>query len=164
MGNFSKQSSKLNFSFKIFILRTIKIYSIQYPATEKKADKKDKDDKPHKKRNITFDLIKHCISVFFDFIKTVFKSMNVRKLETHIDLGLTSYASTAKYVGYLWALFVLPNSTFKNTSMTASPHFGEPIIDFKGVVDIRINLLNLIIPIIKLISNKDVRKLLKEVI
>lgn len=159
VGEFQKKESELTFNLKILIFSKVKVYSINYP-NEKKEDNSEKEDK---ERNITFDLIKPCIKPALAFLKNLIKSMEVRNLENHLDFGLPSYVSTAKYTGYMWALFVFPNTTLNNTSLTVTPCFDRTVIDFKGSVDVRIKLLKIIGPTIRLIRNEDVKKLIKEV-
>lgn len=159
IGDFQKEESELTFNLKILIFSKIKVYSINYPKEKNDDDSK----KENKERNITFNLIKPCIKPLLTFLKSMIKSMSVRKLESHLDFGLPSYVSTAKYTGYMWALLVLPNTILNNTNLTLTPCFNKTILDFKGSVDIRIKLLKIIIPLFKLIGNKDIRKLIKEV-
>lgn len=159
IGDFQKKESELTFNLKILIFSKIKVYSINYPNEKKDEDSKKED----KKRNINFNLIKPCIKPILSFLNCMIKSMSVRKLESHLDFGLPSYVSTAKYTGYMWALLVFPNTALNNTNLTVTPCFDKTIIDFKGSINVRIKLLKIIIPILKLIKNKDIRKLIKEV-
>ena len=159
IGDFQKKESELTFNLQILIFSKVKVYSISYPS-----EKKDDDSKKEKKeRNINFKLIKPCIKPILGFLKDLIKSMNVRKLESHLDFGLPSYVSTAKYTGYMWALLVFPNTVLDNTCLTVTPCFDKTVIDFKGSIDVRIKLLKIIIPLFKLILNKNIRKLIKEV-
>ena len=83
------------------------------------------------------------------------------KLENHIIFGLDSYADTAKYIGYIWSLLIIVNSTHENARLSAEPSFNGSILDVKGENSLDINLLKLMGPAIKLISKKDVRKLIR---
>lgn len=153
-GNFEKKGADLRFEYKILIFSRLKVYSDEFP--NEKRDKEDKD------RKIDFKVIEPCIKPFLNFLESLFKSLGVRKLEGHLDLGLSSYVSTARCVGYMWAFLVFPNSYLDNTNLTVAPHFDETIIDFEGHVDVNINLLKLVIPIIRLILDRNVLKLIKE--
>ena len=45
--------------------------------------------------------------------------------------------------------------------LSAEPVFGDPVIDFKGCLDVDINLLKLLLPVVSLISKKEIRILIK---
>lgn len=132
---------------------------MEYPGNDEDSEKKEDE----KKRDVDLKIIQPCIGPFLEFLKSLKNTMKVKKLQGHIDLGLTSYVSTAKYVGYLWAIFVLTNTTMNNTKFTATPHFGDRVFDFKCIVDVNINLIKLIVPIITLLTDKNVKKLIKKV-
>ena len=91
------------------------------------------------------------------------KCIRVQKLENHLIFGMDSYTDTAKYIGYIWGFIVIVNSTHKNARLSAEPSFNGSIFDVKGTNELEINLLKLIPPILKLISKKEVRTLIKEV-
>ncbi|MDO5848501.1 MAG: DUF2953 domain-containing protein [Methanobrevibacter sp.] len=160
VGNFSKEGSELNFTFEVLVFSRIKIYGVEYPRAK---DEKDKE-KSKKKRKITLNMVEPCIGSLLEFLKKLILSLNVRKLESHLDFGLNSYVSTAKYVGYMWAFLVFPNTALNNTKLSVTPCFNGPVFDFKGIVDIRINLLKMIIPTLKLLRDKNVLKLIREAI
>lgn len=158
VGNFNKHSNDITINFKILIFEKIIIYSINYPSEKNKKDKNENN-----KRKIDLELLGFCIGPLLKFFKKFLKCLKVKKLQTHVDLGLSSYVSTAKYVGYLWSIFVIPNTTLENTSFSATPHFNGRVFDLKGQVDIKINILKLIIPTLKLLSNKNIKKFIKSV-
>lgn len=160
VGSINKNGASLKFFFKVLIFSKIKIFSIEYPKTSKDEEKEeDGESNP-----IAFDLIKPCIKPALDFLKSFFKSLNVKVLDGHMDFGLSSYVSTAKYVGYMWAVLVVVNSTHEKANLTVTPCFDEPIFDFNGLIDVKINLFKLIVPFIRLISNRNILKLIKEAV
>ena len=69
-----------------------------------------------------------------------------------------------QYTGYMWSLFVIPNSSHKNVKLTVEPTFKEPTFNFKGCVDIKVNLLKIVVPTIRLLMQKEVRDFIKLVI
>lgn len=160
-GYIEKEESNLTFDFKVLLFSKITLYRTEYPRVKK--EKRD-EGKEKKKRKLDFETVKPCIGELLDFMKCVFRSLKVRKLEGCLLFGLPSYVDTAKYVGYMWAFLVLPNSTLENTSLTVTPCFTKSVIDFKGNVDVRINLAKLVVPGLKLLSNGNVRKLIREAI
>lgn len=159
-GSIEKEESNLTFDFKVLLFSKITLYKTEYPKVGK--EKKD-DEKEKEKRKIDFKTVTPSIGSLLDFMKCFFKSLKVRKLEGCLLFGLPSYVDTAKYVGYMWAFLVVPNSTLENTSLTVTPCFTKSVIDFKGKIDVRINLAKLVVPGLKLLSNRNVRKLIREV-
>ena len=76
---------------------------------------------------------------------------------------MDSYADTGKYIGYIWSILVIINSTHKNARLSAEPSYSGSILDAKGENELDINILKVIPPAIKLISKKEVRELIKGV-
>ena len=159
IAEWQKTGSKLEFEVKVLILSKIKIYSMEYPS--KNIEKEDKKDDEKSSRKDILKSLKPTVKPLMEYFKKFLKSLQVKKLENHVNLGLDSYVSTAKYVGYLWTIFVIPNSLFENANLTAEPNFDESIVDFNGECDIKINLLKIILPTVILLKNKDVRNLIK---
>ena len=160
--NYDKKGSELKGCLKILILKKIKIYSREYPSNEPE-DEKEEDEKEDRDRKKIFELIKPCLGDFKEFIKSFTKCIHVTKLENHLIFGLDSYADTAKYIGYIWSILIIINSSHKNARLTAEPSFNGSVLDAKGVNELDINLLKVIPPAIKLISKKEVRALIKGV-
>ena len=96
-----------------------------------------------------------------DFLKKTVKSLKVSKLENHLKFGLVSYADTAQYIGYIWAVNGFIKTLYPVSKVSAEPVFGDPVIDFKGCLDVDINLLKLLLPVVSLISKKEIRILIK---
>ena len=160
--NYDKKGSELKGCLKILILKKIKVYSREYPSNEPE-DEKEEDEKEDRDRKKIFELIKPCLGDFKEFIKSFTKCIHVTKLENHLIFGLDSYADTAKYIGYIWSILIIINSSHKNARLTAEPSFNGSVLDAKGVNELDINLLKVIPPAIKLISKKEVRALIKGV-
>lgn len=159
---YNKTGSELKGCLKILILKKIKIYTVHFPkkSEDEKEDRQKKEkDRDHQK---IFKLLKPCFKHFKEFLKSFVKCISVSKLENHVVFGLDSYADTAKYIGYIWSLLIVVNSTHKNANLTAVPSFNGSTFDIKGDNEVDINLLKLMPPAIKLISKKDVRNLIGE--
>ena len=149
-----------------YILRKIKIYSSHFSSKEKKEkdeNKNDEDDE-EKDRQPLFKLLKPCFRHFKEFLKSFMKCIRVQNLENHLVFGMDSYTDTAKYIGYIWSLMIIVNSSHKNARLSAKPSFNGSIFDVKGSNEFEINLLKLIPPVLKLILQKEVRTLIKGVI
>ena len=159
---YDKKGSKLKGCLKILILKKIKVYSLEFPSKDEKNDDEDEDEKDRYGKKI-FELAKPCFKYFKEFLKSFTKCIHIAKLENHLIFGLDSYVDTAKYIGYIWSLTSVVNSTHENARLTAEPSFTGSVLDVKGENELDINILKLIPPAIKLISKKEVRNLIKGV-
>ncbi|WP_409199997.1 hypothetical protein [Methanobrevibacter sp. DSM 116169] len=108
--------------------------------------------------------IKKTLPYFYYFLKRIFKSFNIEKFSFHIDFGFSSYVETAKLVGYFWVFATIPNTLLKSCSLTAMPIFTKPTFDFNLDLNIKIRLINIVYALLRLIINKDVFNLIKEII
>lgn len=159
---YDKKGSKLKGCLKILILKKIKVYSLEFPSKDEKNDDEDEDEKDRDGKKI-FELAKPCFKYFKEFLKSFTKCIHIAKLENHLIFGLDSYVDTARYIGYIWSLTSVVNSTHENARLTAEPSFTGSVLDVKGENELDINILKLIPPAIKLISKKEVRNLIKGV-
>lgn len=161
---YDKKGSEFKGCLKILILKKIKIYSVEFPsADEEKEGKEEKSD--DKKRDIKklLKLAKPCLTYFKDFLKSFVKCIRVQKLQNHIIFGLDSYSDTGKYIGYIWGLLAIVNTSHKNARISAEPSFNGSVFDAKGENELEINILKLIPAALKLISKKEVRSLISGV-
>lgn len=169
---YDKKGPELEGCLQISILRKIKVFSKDFLSSQpaKKEDKKDKEepkeeeepgeDKKDDKKEL-FKLAKPCFSHFVEFLKSAMKCIRVEKLENHLIFGMDSYVETAKYIGYIWSLMIIVNSSHKNAKLSAQPSFNGSILDGNGDNELEINILKLIPPVIRLVLKKEVRTLIK---
>ena len=94
------------------------------------------------------------------FLKNILKAINLKKLEGHLILGLSDHATTIKIASWIWSIGAIVNSK-KPTLLTVEPRFAEIIIDFEGKIELKINLLLLIIYSLLLLTQKNIRELIK---
>lgn len=160
---YDKTDSKLEGCLQISILRKIKLYSLNLSSLKK--DKKNDDDGKKTNNDIKqlFKLLKPCFGHFKLFLKSFMKCIRVQNLENHLIFGMDSYTDTAKYIGYIWSFIIIINSSHKNAKLSAEPSFNGSVFDVNGVNEFEINILKLIPPVLRLISKKEVRTLIKEV-
>lgn len=169
---YDKRGPELEGCLQISILRKIKVFSKDFLSSQpaKKEDKKDEEepkeeeesgeDKKDDKKEL-FKLAKPCFSHFVEFLKSAMKCIRVEKLENHLIFGMGSYVETAKYIGYIWSLMIIVNSSHKNAKLSAQPSFNGSILDGNGDNELEINILKLIPPVIRLVLKKEVRTLIK---
>jgi len=160
---YTKKESEIKGCLKILILKKIPIYTTKFP------DEKDKDkntEKKHKKHNMKkiYHLLKPCLKDILTYLKTILKTMKIKQIENHIIFGMESYTDTGKYIGIIWAILSIINSINKNIKISAEPTFTESKLDAKGKNEIEIYPLKLLIPTLKLLTKKQIIKLIKGVI
>ena len=131
----------------------------EFTVDDHKYWAKDEDDEKESKN--LMKPLKNALPYISDFLKKTVKSLKVSKLENHLKFGLASYADTAQYIGYIWAVNGFIKTLYPVSKVSAEPVLGDPVIDFKGCLDVDINLLKLLLPVVSLISKKEIRILIK---
>jgi len=190
--NLNKKKSEISGILKIIIFEKIAIIKQEFPPTEgSKEDEKpsklkgifnkiinrfskkeeveeEKEDSDLKKQlesiKPLIPNIKKIIPRFVYFLKKTLNSFEIKKFYIHTDFGISNYADTAKFVGYYWAFATIPNTIFKSCSITARPIFIEETFDLDVDIDIKIKLLTMTLQTSKLILNKDMFDLIKNLI
>ena len=163
--NYNKKGSDLKGCFKILIFKKIKVYSKDYPAEsdEEDTDKKDDEDKSRDVKKL-FELAKPCFDDLNEYLYSFLDAIHVNKLQNHLIIGFDSYADTGKYIGIIWGAFSIVNTVHENARLSAEPSFRGSVIDSHGQINIDIKLLKLVIPTIRLLSKKEIRKLIRGVL
>lgn len=164
---YNKKGSEVKGCLKILIFKKIKIYSLNFPSQNTQEENSDdEEDEEEKERDIKkiFNLAKPCIKDLLDYLKTIIKSIKIKTLKNHIVFGMESYADTGKYIGILWAIFSILNPMHEKLKLTCEPSFTGSVLDGKGINEFEIYPLKLVIPTVKLISKKQIRKLIRGVL
>lgn len=158
--NYDKKGSKLNGCLKILVLKKIKVYSLEYPSQG------ESDGDEGEKRDIKkiIDLAKPCLEDIKLFLKKALKCIKITEIRNHLIFGLESYADTGKYIGIIWGALSIANAFDRNMHLSAEPSFNGSVVDFYGRGEIDINVLKLIPAAVTLISNEDVRTLIRGVL
>lgn len=98
------------------------------------------------------------------FLKDILKAIDLKKLEGNLIIGLNNHTNTIKIASWIWSIGAIVNTTSKPTLLTVDPKFREEILDFEGKVELKINLLKLIYYSLILLTKKNIRELIKELI
>ena len=161
---YDKKGSEFKGCLKILILKKIKVYSLNFPSDdkEKEDEEEEESEKNHDIRGI-LELARPCFEDIKEFIKSFTRCIHITKLENHLIFGLDSYADTAKYIGYIWSLIVIVNSSHEKARLSAEPSFNGSVLDGNGVNELDINILKIIPPAVRLISKKEIRNLIRGV-
>ena len=147
---------------KILILKKLTVYTYNLKSDDNKDDKSGEKDKKRDFKKL-YELAKPCFNDFKTFIKSIFDVIKVSKLENHLIFGMDSCADTGKYIGIIWAALAILNPMHEKLHLSAEPSFAGSVLDGHGTNDIEIYPLKLIVPAIRLLSKKDVRKFLRGV-
>ncbi len=95
------------------------------------------------------------------YLKDILKTIDLRKLEGNLIIGLDDHTTTVKIASLIWSIGAIVNSA-KPASITVEPKFTEEVIDFEGKMELRINMLILLVCSLALLSKKNIRVLIKE--
>lgn len=161
---YTKIGSELKGCLKILIFKRINVYSRQWPSEKEKEEKKDDDEDKDRDIKKLYELAKPCFKDLKAYLKSVLKSLKVQKLKNHIIFGMDSYADTGQYIGIIWGILATVNPLHEKIQISAEPSFNGSRLDGYGENNIEIYPLKIIVPTIKLISNKNVRKLIRGVL
>ena len=177
-----KEKAKFEIEFKASILN-IAIFKRQYPSREPQSLEKEdentikkrddtpedsKDDEKDKSLKEKYDEFKPLLNdlknskqELKEFLLSVFKDTDFKKLDGYLKLGLRDYSKTAKIMGWIWSLNTVANTFCEPLNLKGEPTFTEEVIDFDIHAIIKLNLLFLIFHALKLVSHKNVRTLIK---
>lgn len=160
---YNKTASEVKGCLKILIFKKIKIYTLNFPTTDKKEKESEETEKDRNIKEL-YQLAKPCFRDLINYLKTILKSIKITKIKNHLIFGMTSYADTGKYIGIIWAVIAVLNPIDKKIQLSAEPSFNGSVIDGYGSNEVEIYPLKILVPTIKLISKKEVRKLIRGVI
>ncbi|MCK9151508.1 DUF2953 domain-containing protein [Methanobacterium alcaliphilum] len=150
----------------------IRILSKVFPEKKAKKDKKKeiKDEKKdgNGKRKWEWKDIKKIINLGFKafkplirFVRDILHSIHLEKFKIHIILGLNSPVDTATTLGYFWAAASLVNMIPK-INISAEPSFNQERVDGNLLLKLNIRLINPLIAVLRLLTNRSILKLLWE--
>ena len=162
---YNKTGSEFKGCLKILIFKRLKVYSGRFPSDDEDEDD-DSDDEEKKQRDVKkiLKLAKPCFEDLKNYLKSVLDTVTIKRFENHIIFGLDSYADTGKYIGIIWAILSVINPMHKKLKLSAEPSFAGSRFDAKGMNEFEIYPLKIVIPTIRLILKKDVRKLIRGVL
>ena len=95
------------------------------------------------------------------FLKDILKAIELKKLEGKLIIGLSDHTTTVKIASWIWSIGAIVNSS-KPTQLSVDPRFNEVITDFEGKIELKINILLLLIYSLVLLTKKNIRELIKE--
>ena len=131
--------------------------------SEEEAEEKDEKGLKEKYEEIKPILkeLKKSKEELKSFLKDILKAIDLKKLEGNLIIGLSDHTTTVKIASWIWSIGAIVNSS-KPTLLTVEPRFNEVITDFEGKIELKINILLLLIYSLVLLTKKNIRELIKE--
>ncbi len=177
-----KEKSNFEIKFKASILN-IAIFKKQYPSEEaetletkeensanddnESSENPQEDKKLREKFNEFKPLLKdlkNSKQELNEFLLSILKDIDFKELDGYLKLGLGDYAKTARIIGWVWSFNAIANTFGEPLHLKGEATFTEEVIDFDIHAIIKLNLLLLIFHALKLVSHKNVRTLIRNII
>ena len=95
------------------------------------------------------------------FLNNILKAIDLKRLEGNLIIGLSDHTTTVIIASWIWSIGAIVNSS-KPTQLSVEPRFNEVITDFEGKIELKINILLLLIHSLTLLTKKNIRELIKE--
>ena len=127
---------------------------------EENEDEKGLKEKYEEIKPILKELIKSKEELK-DFLNNILKAIDLKKLEGDLIIGLSDPTTTGKIASWIWSIGAIVNGS-KPTQLSVEPRFNEVITDFEGKVELRINILILLIYTLASLTKENIRELIKE--
>ena len=132
--------------------------SSENPQEDKKLREKFNEFKPLLKD------LKNSKQELKEFLLSILKDIDFKELDGYLKLGLGDYAKTARIIGWVWSFNAIANTLGEPLHLKGDATFTEEVIDFDIHAVIKLNLLFLIFHALKLVSHKNVRTLIRNII
>ena len=177
-----KEKSNFEIKFKASILN-IAIFKKQYPSEEaetlktkeensanddNESSENPQEDKKLKEKFNEFKPLlkdlKNSKQELKEFLLSILKDIDFKELDGYLKLGLGDYAKTARIIGWVWSFNAIANTLGEPLHLKGDATFTEEVIDFDIHAVIKLNLLFLIFHALKLVSHKNVRTLIRNII
>ena len=89
----------------------------------------------------------------FRLFSDLLNGINIKRLDSYMTFGLSDPADTGMLCGCIHAVTGLIYSRCKHCSFSINPVFMNPMVDFRGDMEIRVRIYSLIFPILKFMFN-----------
>ena len=135
---------------------------------EETEENEDEDDKgireKYKEIKPILKKLKECKPYLKPFIKHLLRSLDFKKISGFLKIGLNDHTKTVKIASFIWSVGAIVNTVSKPTSLIVEPTFTEEVIDIDMELEIKINLLTILIQTIILLTKKEIRELIEMIL
>lgn len=90
----------------------------------------------------------------FRLFSDLLNGIKIKRLESDVTFGLSDPADTGMLCGLIHAVAGLAYSRCRHCSFSINPVFMNPMVDFKGSMEIRVRIYSLIFPMLKFMFNR----------
>jgi len=80
--------------------------------------------------------------------------IKIKRLESDVTFGLSDPADTGMLCGLIHTVAGLAYSRCRHCSFSINPVFMNPMVDFRGSMEIRVRIYSLIFPMLKFMFNR----------
>lgn len=95
-------------------------------------------------------------------LKSVFRSVSFEGVSGNIKFGLEDPVDTAVIFGFISSVVAIA-SVIPNSTLVATPMFGQQIIDGSLKVELRVRPIHLVVALVRAYRHEPVRRLFKEI-
>ncbi|WP_292391168.1 DUF2953 domain-containing protein [Methanosarcina sp. UBA5] len=89
----------------------------------------------------------------FRLFSDLLNGIKIKRLESYMTFGLADPADTGILCGCIHAVAGMAYSRCRHCSFSINPVFMNPMMDFRGEIEIRVRIYSLIFPMLKFIFN-----------
>ncbi|AKB48838.1 hypothetical protein MSKOL_3061 [Methanosarcina sp. Kolksee] len=90
----------------------------------------------------------------FRLFSDLLNGIKIKRLESNVTFGLSDPADTGMLCGLLHSIAGLAYSRCRHCSFSINPVFMNPMMDFRGDIEIRVRAYSLIFPMLKFMFNR----------
>ena len=149
---------------EVLIFKKLKVYTFNLNSDDEDDDDESEEEDEERDLKKLFELAKPCFKYLKVFFYEFLDATSINRLENDLVIGFSSFAKTGEYIGYIWAILSALMGMIPNAHLRAHPSFAGEVLNIKGYMNIDISLLKLIMPLVKLISKKEIRTLIRGVL
>ncbi|WP_230669904.1 DUF2953 domain-containing protein [Methanosarcina barkeri] len=90
----------------------------------------------------------------FHLFSNLLNGIKIKRLESDVTFGLSDPADTGMLCGFIHTIAGLAYSRCRHCSFSINPVFMNPMVDFRGSMEIRVRIYSLIFPMLKFMFNR----------
>lgn len=109
---------------------------------------------PREKLHWVMEAFRSLRRPLFRLFSDLLNGIKIKRLESYVMFGLSDPADTGMLCGFIHAVTGLAYNRCKNCSFSINPVFMNPMVDFKGDMEIRVRIYSLIYPMLKFMFNR----------
>lgn len=126
-----------------------------------RREKEPEEEKAPQKRMTTreklhwgFEAYKSLKKPMLRLFSDLLKGIKIKRLDSYMAFGLDDPADTGILCGFIHSIAGLVYNRCRHCSFSINPVFMNPIMDFRGSIEIRVRIYSLIFPMLKFMLNR----------